>query len=149
MAVACETDAQWHALAPIVGLAGLAELSEAERRDRADELETAIAAWAAGKDPADVQELLQAADVPAHQVQNSAECVADPQLVLREQFRSVPYPIYGNSFVEGPAFTMSATPGGPRWAGPTMGQHTQEVLSTLLGYSDEQITELVIAGALE
>ena len=40
------------------------------------------------------------------------------------------------------------TPGRAQWAGPTLGQHTDHVLRDLLGYNDDQITELVIASAL-
>ncbi len=42
-----------------------------------------------------------------------------------------------------PAVTpkLTETPGGTRWLGPTLGQHTSEVLSAL-GYSEARITEL-------
>ena len=59
------------------------------------------------------------------------------------------HPIYGDSFVEGPAFQLSRTPGGPTWAGPTMGQHTQQVLADFLHYDEDKIADLVIAGALD
>jgi formyl-CoA transferase len=61
----------------------------------------------------------------------------------------VPHPIYGDSFVEASAFNLSRTPGGPQWAGPTMGQHTFEVLTDLLGYDPDQIADLAAAGCLE
>ncbi len=149
LAVACETDGQWQALAPIIGLGHLGGLSVDERRARAPELEAALAAWATGRDPDELQRQLQDVGVPAHQVQNSAECVADPQLVARDQFRTVPHARFGTTFVEGPAFTLSRTPGGPRWGGPPMGHDTEHVLRDLLGYDDDTITDLVIAGALE
>lgn len=148
IAVVCETDEQWRTLATLCGRADLAGLTTAERLARVDEVEAVVSAWTAGRDPGVMQEELQAAGIIAHQVQNSAECVADPQLVLRQQFRRVPHPLYGHSFVEGPAFQLSRTPGGPTWAGPTMGQHTEQVLSEMLGYDDDRIADLVVAGAL-
>jgi benzylsuccinate CoA-transferase BbsF subunit len=87
--------------------------------------------------------------VPAHQVQNSPECVADPQLAHREHFATVPHPVYGHSWAEQYGFRLSRTPGRPRRAGPTWGEHNHDVLAGLLGYDDARIAELVIAGALE
>ena len=148
IALACHTDAQWATLAGLCGRADLAGLTVAERLERVDEIEAVVCAWTAGQDPAALQEQLQDAGIDAHQVQNSAECVTDPQLVLRRQFREVPHPIYGTTFVEGPAFTLSRTPGGPLWGGPPMGTHNQDVLGGLLGYDDDRIAELVINGAV-
>ena len=148
IAVVCHTDEQWRTLAGLCGRADLAGLTTAERLARVDEVEAVVCAWTAGQDPVALQERLQAAGIDSHQVQNSAECVADPQLVLRQQFRRVPHPIHGDSFVEGPAFTLSRTPGGPRWAGPPMGHDNQLVLGEFLGYDDDRIAELVIAGVL-
>jgi crotonobetainyl-CoA:carnitine CoA-transferase CaiB-like acyl-CoA transferase len=44
---------------------------------------------------------------------------------------------------------FSATPGGPRSAGPTFGQHNEQVLREILGYDDERVVELITSGALE
>ena len=96
-----------------------------------------------------MQELLQSRGVAAHQVQNTAECVADPQFAHRKHFRRVPHAVHATTVVEGSHFELSRTPGDVRWGGPTLGQHNDEVLSGLLGYDADRIAELVIAGALE
>ena len=62
-----------------------------------------VGAWCAGRDAEEVQATLQARGVAAHQVQNSAECVADPQLAARRHFRRVPHATNGTTVVEGPA----------------------------------------------
>ena len=51
--------------------------------------------------------------------------------------------------VEGARFKLSRTPADITEAGPTIGQHTFEVLQDVLGYGDERLSELVIAEALE
>ncbi len=51
--------------------------------------------------------------------------------------------------VEGPTPRMLRTEGGPRWAGPTGGEHNNEILSDFLGYNRDKIAELAIAGVLE
>ncbi|MFM7657957.1 MAG: CoA transferase, partial [Burkholderiaceae bacterium] len=42
---------------------------------------------------------------------------------------------------------LSETPGGTRWIGPELGEHTDEVLASL-GYSPEQIAALRSQGVL-
>lgn len=43
---------------------------------------------------------------------------------------------------------LSATPGGTRWAGPELGQHTDWVLKAELGLSLDRIGELRKIGAI-
>ncbi len=43
---------------------------------------------------------------------------------------------------------LSATPGATRWAGPELGQHTDEVLRQELGMEQEEIDKLRTLGAI-
>ena len=150
IAIAVETDEQWRALCALASLpAELEALGLAARLARHDELDAALCAWTAGFEAEHLQDRLQSAGVPAHQVQSSSHCVIDPQLVHREQFRQVPHPLRGSTWVEGSPFRLSRTPGNPAWGGPMYGQHLPEVLTGILGYDDDRITELILAGALE
>jgi crotonobetainyl-CoA:carnitine CoA-transferase CaiB-like acyl-CoA transferase len=74
--------------------------------------------------------------------------VRDPQLLHRGHFLPVTHPDRPSA-VEASRFTLSRTPGRSPEVAPTFGLDTQWVLETLLGYDDERIAELVIAGALE
>ncbi len=148
VAIACETDEQWRALAGAVGRPELGGWTGAERladRRRLDEL---VEGWTVGRDPVDVQTVLQAVGVPAHAVQHSPECDGDPQLRHLQHFVTVEHPELGPVELEGPRYRLSATPGtvGPP---PTMGQHLLAVLGDTLGYDDDRISELLAAGALE
>ena len=149
MAIACETDEQWQALARMVGCDHLAGLDTAARLDRQAELDELISAWTTGRDPEATQAELQQARIPAHQVQNSPEVVADPQLVHRDHFHEVPHDIYGHTWAEHYGFRLSRSDGTPSQPGPMWGDHTFEILSDLLGYDGDRIAELVIAEALE
>jgi benzylsuccinate CoA-transferase BbsF subunit len=133
VAIACVDDAQRAALAELAG--GLDDAT--------------IAAWTAGQDPDEVTIALQARGVPAHTVQNSPESVTDPQFAHRDHFRSLAHPALGRITVEGPRAVFSRTPGEVAWPGPTMGQHTMDVLTGILGYDDDRITEVLISGATE
>ncbi len=148
IAIACTDDQQWAALAELLGRADLAGLSVDQRRQRAEEIDALISGWTTGADPDERTLQCQARRVPAHTVQHSPQCLADPQLQHRQHFYQAPHPLHGLAWVEGPAVRLERTPGRARWAGPVLGQHTQDVLSGLLGYSDERITDLVIAGAI-
>ena len=52
---------------------------------------------------------------------------------------TVPHTGLGDMVVEGSRFKLSRTPGGPRHAGPELGEHNAEVLKDILGYDDERI----------
>ena len=178
VAIACETDAQWNALAGLLveaaagnadlsraldalsasgggearrdGSAGgiLADLDADSRRMYAEAIDAAITAWTAAQDAADIEAILQGHGVPAHRVNDAADLMADPQIIAREHFLSVPHAKHGHTWVENSNFDLSRTPGRPQWGGPMFGEHNMEVLEGILGYDTDKIAELVIAGAL-
>lgn len=148
VAVACESDDHWRVLAPVIGADELSELSTAERLDRRAELDERVSGWTITLDKGDAQKRLQDLGIPAHQVQRSSDCVADPQLAHREMFVEVPHPNFEHTYAENVPFRLSRTPGRPRWGGPTFGQHNYEILTEILGYDGDKVAELVIAGAL-
>ena len=148
VAIACTDDGQWQRLATLVGRADLAGLSTAERLARRRELDDVVGAWTTGQPGVGLQELLQAHQICAHQVQSSVELLADPQLAHRDHFRWVPHPKHGTVIVEGPHVRYSLTPGGPEWGGPTLGQHTMWALEEILGYDEDRIVELVVNDVL-
>jgi crotonobetainyl-CoA:carnitine CoA-transferase CaiB-like acyl-CoA transferase len=89
--------------------------------------------------------------LPSHTVQGSRDCYDDPQLAHRGYFVEVSHPTQpgGTTWVEGPRAKLDRTPAVVRDGGPTFGQHNDTVLRGLLGYDDERIADIVIAGALE
>jgi crotonobetainyl-CoA:carnitine CoA-transferase CaiB-like acyl-CoA transferase len=150
VAIAIEDDAEWHALCVLAALdPALVDLGFEERMAGHDELDELIAAWTSTVRAGELQDMLQTEGIPAHQVQSSSHCIADPQLAQRQQFRRVQHPRTGFTWVEGSPFRLSRTPGEPAWGGPTFGQHLDEVLRGILGYDDDRITELIIAEVFE
>jgi crotonobetainyl-CoA:carnitine CoA-transferase CaiB-like acyl-CoA transferase len=133
IAIACENDEQRAALSNVVG--GLDDAS--------------IESWTSTRDMFEATDELQAVGVPAHAVQNSPECAVDPQLLHRRHFVELPHSEMGTVVVEGARAQFSATPAVVSSPGPSIGEHTQMVLTELLGYDDERFVELLIGGALE
>lgn len=148
VAVACEHDTAWKALAEELGRPQLASLSAAERLERRTELDALVAQWTAQHDEEEAVQRLQAIGVASHVVQNSAECLADPQLAHRGHYVTVEHPFVGPVPVEGPRMRLSRTPGRVNGPGPGYGQHAFEVLADLLGYDAERIADIAAAGAL-
>ena len=149
VAIACETDDQWKRLAAEIGADHLNTLDATSRLEQQSELDQLIETWTAGQAPDALQQRLQTIGVPAHQVQNSPEVVADPQLVHRDHFHEVPHEVYGHTWAEQYGFRLSRSDGTPQKAGPLWGEHNFDVLSDMLGYDGDKIAELVISGVLE
>ena len=149
MTVACESDEQWGHLAQLLGRSDLVGIGTEERLARSAELDELVGAWCVGQDPLELQARLQTAGVPAHQVQNSPEVVADPQLQHRDHFHEVPHEIYGHSWAEQYGFRLSRSDGTPRKAGPLWGEHNFEILTGLLGYDGDRVAEVAIAEVLD
>ena len=59
------------------------------------------------------------------------------------------HPKFTKTTVENSRFRLSRTPAEVRSSAPTLGGDNQYILETILGYSDERITELAAAGVLE
>jgi crotonobetainyl-CoA:carnitine CoA-transferase CaiB-like acyl-CoA transferase len=152
LAIAVETAEQWEAIGSVVpGLAALglpAGAGLAARRARGDEIDRVLTAWSAGQDPFTAADLLRRAGVPAYAVMRSTDLIVDPQLEDRGFFVELDHPVLGRTRFDGPVTRFSATPARPAHAGPTIGQHTFEVLTDLLGYDDEEVAELAASGAL-
>ncbi|MFN0029827.1 MAG: CaiB/BaiF CoA transferase family protein, partial [Acidimicrobiales bacterium] len=149
VAVAVSGDDQWAALCRVLDRPDLARLTLAERLQQRDSLDELVSAWTGSRTAQDGMAELQRCGVPAHAVQNTVECFNDPQLRHREYFVEVPHGSLGRTWVENSRFHLSRTPALVRQAGPTLGEHTWEVLSTILGYNEDRIADLAAAEVLQ
>jgi benzylsuccinate CoA-transferase BbsF subunit len=148
--VACENDEQWRSLVDHAGFdPALADLDLAARKAREDELEELVAGWTADQDGAALEAALQDVGVAAHRVQSSDLLTDDPQLIHREHFVEVEHADHGSIHVEGARFKLSRTPASITKGGPTLGQHTFDVLLGILGYDEDRIAEIAVSGVLE
>jgi len=99
------------------------------------EIDQAIEAYTSQRTFAEVYEVLTRAEVPAGPIHSVADIARDPQFAARGMFDSVTLP--DGSPLKVPAYVpkLSRTPGQTEWAGPTLGQHNDEVYGELLGLS--------------
>ncbi len=101
-----------------------------------------LAAIIATRDSADWLAALQKADVPCGAVNDLAGVFADPQAQHRRMKLDLPHPAAGRAPTVANPIRLSQTPVEYRSAPPTLGQHTDDVLRSLLGLTDEQIAVL-------
>ena len=93
--------------------------------------------------------VLQRARVAAGLVANAEDlCAHDPQLAARGHFVDVSTPEGRTVRIDGPPFLLSETPARVSGPGPLLGEHTDEVLSRILGRSEGEIRALREAGVV-
>jgi crotonobetainyl-CoA:carnitine CoA-transferase CaiB-like acyl-CoA transferase len=121
--------------------------NNAGRVPRTQEIDEAIQAWCSSQRIDTALAALQAADVPVSKIYSVRDMMQDPQFLARQMFEQ--HLFKDGTPVKLPAVTpkLSETPGGTRWIGPELGEHTHEVLAAL-GYSAEQIAALREDGVL-
>ncbi len=92
-------------------------------------------------------EFLKDKNVCVGPVYTVEETFQDPQVKAREMVVDVEEPRYGRIRQAGIAIKLSETPGSIRRVGPSIGEHTDEVLSSL-GYSETESEQLRQVGAV-
>ncbi|XP_072108242.1 succinate--hydroxymethylglutarate CoA-transferase isoform X1 [Mobula birostris] len=90
-------------------------------------------------------QLFEGSGIPYGPINSIQEALSEPQVIHNDLILEMYHPTAGNITVPGPAVRFSdfkiSSPKPP----PLTGQHTIEVLKTMLGYSDNFIKELLAA----
>jgi formyl-CoA transferase len=111
------------------------------RVGRGDARRKAVEVWCAENTVDHIVKTLLDAEIPVAPVKTIPQVAVDPHLWEREMLVKMEDPVAGEMYLPGATIKMSKTPGriGPV---PTPGQHTDEVLSRLLGYDRGTLEEL-------
>jgi CoA:oxalate CoA-transferase len=91
---------------------------------------------------------LRAAEVPAAPVNNLDRAFAEPPVAEREMIVEYDHPDVGKVRLPGNPIKMSDMGATPSKPAPQLGQHTDDVLDRLLGFSGKQIASLRKSGAI-
>ena len=89
--------------------------------------------------------LLRQAVVPSGPIHDFRQVFDDPQIQHRALVKTVPHPLSGTLTVVGNPLNFSATPITYDKPPPLLGEHTRELLQSLLGLDEAQIQALVQA----
>ena len=110
-------------------------------RTNAGALESELSEWFSAKTMGEAVEILSSSGVPCSPVNTTAQAAVDPHLTDREIIVEVPDPVAGSIHVSGKMIKFGRTEMVVGSA-PVVGQHSEEILSGILGYSEERINEL-------
>ncbi|MDG2002769.1 MAG: CoA transferase [Novosphingobium sp.] len=153
IAIAARDNAEWRRLARLVGGDSLVAderfTTLDARRANEDALEALLASWTVTRDAEIMEEALQAESIPAHVVAASADVISDPQLAALGQIVRLPHELMGETVFDAARYRLSDTPAQYRRPAPHYGRDNAEVLSDILGYTDDHIAALEAAGALK
>jgi formyl-CoA transferase len=86
--------------------------------------------------------------IPCAPINAIDQVFADPQVLARGMSVELPHPTAGAVKMAGSPFKLSRTPVRLDRAPPLLGQHTDEILHTHLGYDDEEIARLRAEGVI-
>ena len=146
LAVACRDDAEWRALAAEIGSGAAADPGWARLEDRLarqDELDGIVSGWTRGLDEFETAARLQKAGVPAAPVRRPQERIdRDPDTQAWGLWPEVEHSKMGRVRVDGLPVHLSETDWEIRRGGPCVGEHTERVLSELLGMGAGEIAGL-------
>lgn len=152
--LAANNDDQFRRLCDAVGLPDLADddrfLDNAARVQNREVLAAALGAKIKEKTREHWMSALQAAGITVTSINTIADALADPQAQARKSVWEVEHPTLGGVNLLGSALQhLSRTPAAPQSHPPLLGEHTEEVLSEVLGVPDDEIRALIADGVVK
>jgi crotonobetainyl-CoA:carnitine CoA-transferase CaiB-like acyl-CoA transferase len=150
--LACGNDNLYRKFCEAAGCAPLAEdprfVTNGKRVENRAELTRRLQEIFAQRSTRDWVELLEAAGVPNGPINDIAQVFEEPQVKARGIRIEADHPVAGRVPMVASPMRFSATPLAHHVAPPVLGQHTDEILRTLLGKSDAEIAKLRADGIL-
>lgn len=115
-----------------------------ESLENTDELKE----WVSSRKTMDIVEALAAVSVPVGPIYNLDQMLDDPHVKVRGIITSVEHPTAGTVRSPGFPVKLEKSPASIRMPAPTLGQHNEEILGQLLGYTKDQVDDLRKAGVI-
>lgn len=152
IAIAVQSDEEFKRLAAMIGDPRLADGAKfatlASRKCNEDELEAIISGWTSAFDAAELSKQLRSAGVTAALVANVQEVAESEELVKRDFLVRHRHPECGDLALPGVSWIASRSTMRAQTAAPTLGQHTRDVLGSILNMTRAEIDELDGEGVL-
>jgi crotonobetainyl-CoA:carnitine CoA-transferase CaiB-like acyl-CoA transferase len=152
--IGANSDPLFAKLAHLMNRSDLVEGSEyTDNRMRvknASKLDHEIAEWARQYMSTELMALLNEANIPNCKVYTVADCAQDLQFRSRRMVQEINDPHFATPLLHaGVVPHIPESPGSVRWTGPDIGQHTDEVMSELLGLGEHDIALLRKEGVIQ
>lgn len=149
--LACVTDQAWQNVARVLGDPWLSDPALQllpGRTARRDEFEARLTTVLQTETCDTWLTRFSTADVPAGPVNDFGHALADPQILARNMVVRVPQAVGGEARMPGNPVKLSETGEESFAAAPALGQHTDEVLTGLLGKSAAELAALRARGVI-
>lgn len=150
--IAANSDALFAKLARVLGKPELASdpryTTNPARVANVDSLDRIIESWTETQTSESLVATLEDAGIPSSRIYDASDCASDVQFAARGMVREIGDPFFGRLLHPGVVPHHPESPGDIRWAGPALGQHTDEVLRHLVKLSAAEIDELRAQGAI-
>jgi formyl-CoA transferase/CoA:oxalate CoA-transferase len=95
------------------------------------------------------ERLFLEAGIPFGGINNLGQMLEHPQVKARGSMAEMTHPRAGSVRMVGVPVRLSATPGAVRSPSPALGEHTAEMLRTVLGLDERQIAQLIQDGVVQ
>ena len=112
------------------------------RKQNYSQLKPIIVKWTKQHTTDEIVKLLDPVKIPVAPILSIQQLVEHPQIKARNMMVEIDHPVAGKISMPGFPIKFSITPGSMRSPAPLLGQHTDQVLSTVLGLTHGQINEL-------
>jgi succinyl-CoA:(S)-malate CoA-transferase subunit B len=147
IAIACATDKLFERLASAMGRPELASSSlygeQKTRLENRHDVNEIVRDWCGSLNREEILQRCFATGAPAGPLNNIADIFGDRQFHARRNLVAIDEPDLGETIIVPSVIPrLSETPGEIRHLGPKLGQHTDEVLTGLLGLDEQKISEL-------
>ncbi len=119
-----------------------------KRAANMDFLGPILDAWFARHNKADAIDRFHGCGVPLGAVQSAEDIANCEHLEKRKAFAYIDDPIAGKKKLMGSPFKLSGVPDIDPTPPPRLGEHNQDILQKLLGYSEEGVAELAEKGVI-
>jgi crotonobetainyl-CoA:carnitine CoA-transferase CaiB-like acyl-CoA transferase len=136
----------WKRLTKVLGHSALAEDPDfatiEARLKNVDRLDEIVEEWTRGKTSSEIMEIFKNEGFASGTVQNVKEVVESEHVKAREMLATVEQPQLGELKIPGCPIKFSETPAEVKTPAPLTGEHTEDILCNMLGYTQEEYQRL-------
>lgn len=118
------------------------------RNSHREELVELLNQLFAGRPVSEWIELCDQIGLPAGPINGMDAVFEDPQVLARDMLQQIEHPLDGELPLLGSPLKVPTSPATIRRAPPTLGQHTEQILTELLGVEPAELAELREAGVI-
>ncbi|WP_088104448.1 CaiB/BaiF CoA transferase family protein [Halalkalibacter urbisdiaboli] len=148
----CSTDSTFNRLAEAMERQDMLEderyYTNAVRLKNDASVQEIVSEWIKGYTQKELTKKLDSFGVPVSPIYTIEDIFDDPQYKARENIVEVEHPRLGKIKVPGVVPKFSKTPGKIRHRAPDLGEHTDEILKSLIDVSDEELASLREKGVI-